>query len=407
MSVNYATIFSPVIDQALVATLTSAPMQADAADIKYEGGSTIKLATVSTTGLGNYDRATGYPSGSVSVDWESYTFDKDRAIRLNIDKFDVDETAFVDTVANAVKVLREENTDPEIDAYRYAKVFSSVAGASLLATPAPMEVYVPNKSDILTKLQDDMTAVQDTVGETSPLICYMSRQAYGVLSKSSEMDKILQVLETNINGVATKVKGLDSMPIIPVPSSRMRTAYTFNSGASSTYGFAAATTAGKINWIIAPRGALKGVVKGDEVKVIEPAVNQSFSGWSIMFRLYHTLIVLSAKIPSMRISFQPGTSALDVVVAKSTATSGATTAAATPGTGNKLGYKLSAASIGGTALKDVHISTLALDNNNYTSEADIAGAEAGQYLTVVQYNATSGLVIASYEKKLAAGDIKS
>jgi hypothetical protein len=38
MAVNYATIFSPVIDQALVATLTSAPMQADAADIKYEGG---------------------------------------------------------------------------------------------------------------------------------------------------------------------------------------------------------------------------------------------------------------------------------------------------------------------------------------------------------------------------------
>ena len=402
MSVNYATIFSPVIDQALIATLTSAPMQADAADIKYEGGSTIKLATVSTSGLGDYNRATGYPSGAVSVDWETYAFDKDRAIRLNIDKFDVDETAFVDTVANAVKVLREENTDPEIDAYRYAKVFSSVAGASLLATPAPMASYVPAIGDILTKLQDDMTAVQDTVGETSPLVCYMSRQAYGVLSKSSEMDKILQVLETNINGVATKVKGLDSMPIIPVPSSRMRTAYTFNNGAG-TYGFAAATTAGKINWIIAPRGALKGVVKGDEVKVIEPAVNQSFSGWSIMFRLYHTLIVLSAKIPSMRISFQPGTSALNVTVAKGT--SAGTKATATAGTGNKLGYKLSAASIGGTALKDVHISTLALDDEDYTSGADIA-ATAGQYLTVVQYNATSGLVVASYEKVLAAGDIQ-
>lgn len=404
MSVNYATIFSPVIDQALVATLTSAPMQADAADIKYEGGSTIKLATVSTSGLGDYNRATGYPTGAIDVNWATYAFDKDRAIRLNIDKFDVDETAFVDTVANAVKVLREENTDPEIDAYRYAKVFSAVAGSSLAATPAPMATYVPNKSDILTKLQDDMTAVQDTVGETSPLICYMSRQAYGVLSKSSEMDKILQVLETNINGVMTKVKGLDSMPIIPVPSSRMRTAYTFNSGASSSFGFAAATTAGKINWIIAPRGALKGVVKGDEVKVIEPAVNQSFSGWSIMFRLYHTLIVLSAKIPSMRISFQPGTSALSVTVAKGT--SAGTKATATAGTGNKLGYKLSTASIGGTALKDVHISTLALDDNNYTSGADIA-ATAGQYLTVVQYNETTGLVLSSYEKVLAAADIKS
>ena len=405
MSVKYATIFSPVIDQALVATLTSAPMQADAADIKYEGGSTRKLATVSTSGLGDYSRTDGYPSGAVSVEWASYTFDKDRAIRLNIDKFDVDETAFVDTVANAVKVLREENTDPEIDAYRYAKVFSSVAGASLLATPAPMATYVPNKSDILTKLQDDMTAVQDTVGETSPLVCYMSRQAYGLLAKSAELSKTLQVLETNINGVATKVKGLDDMPIIPIPSARMRTAYTFNNG-NGTYGFAAAATAGRINWIIAPRGALKGVVKGDEVKVIEPAVNQTYSGWSIMFRLYHTLIVLSAKIPSMRISFQPGTSALGLTVAASSATGGCTKATATAGDGNKLGYKLSDATIGGTSLKDVHISTLALDDDKYTSAADIA-ATAGKYLTVVQYNATSGLVVASYEKKLAADDIKA
>lgn len=403
MSVNYATIFSPVIDQALVATLTSAPMQADAADIKYEGGSTIKVATVSTSGLGDYSRTAGYPSGAVSVDWASYTFDKDRAIRLNIDKFDVDETAFVDTVANAVKVLREENTDPEIDAYRYAKVFSSVAGASLAATPAPMEAYTPTAATILGKIQDDMTAVQDTVGETAPLVCYISRQAYGLLSKSTELSKTLQVLETNVNGVMTKVMGIDSMPLIPVPSARMRTAYTFNDG-SQTFGFAAAATAGRINWIIAPRGALKGVVKGDEVKVIEPAVNQTFSGWSIMFRLYHTLIVMSAKIPSMRISFQPGTSALSVVVAAGA--SAGTKATATAGTGNKLGYKLTAASIGGTSLKDVHIDALDLDDEDYTSGADIAAA-AGKYLTVVQYNATSGLVVASYEKLLEAADIKS
>lgn len=405
MAVNYATIFSPVIDQALVATLTSALMQADAADVKYEGGATIKIATITTPGLGNYTRATGYPTGALSVDWNSYTFEKDRALRMNIDKFDVDETNFVDTVANAVKVMRENDTDPEIDAYRYSKVFSTVAATALAATPAPMAHYTPAAATILGKLQDDMTAVQDTVGETAPLVCYMSRQAYGILAKTDDLSRTLNALETTINGVKTKVKGLDDMPIIPVPSARMRTAYTYNDG-SATYGFAAAATAGRINWIIAPRGALKAVVKGDEVKVIEPSVNQTFSGWSILFRLYHTLLVLEAKIPSMRISFQPGTSALSVTVEASSATGGCTKAAATAGDGNKLGYKLTAASIGGTSLKDVHIDELVLDNDNYTSGADIA-ATADQYLTVVQYNSTSGLVVASYEKKLGASDIKS
>lgn len=405
MAVNYATIFSPVIDQALVATLTSALMQADAADVKYEGGSTIKLATITTPGLGNYTRATGYPTGALSVEWNSYTFEKDRAIRMNIDKFDVDETNFVDTVANAVKVMRENDTDPEIDAYRYSKVFSTVAATALAATPAPMAHYTPAAATILGKLQDDMTAVQDTVGETAPLVCYMSRQAYGILAKTDDLSRTLNALETDINGVKTKVKGLDDMPIIPVPSARMRTAYTYNDG-SSTYGFAAAATAGKINWIIAPRGALKAVVKGDEVKVFDPEVNQTFSGWSILFRLYHTLLVLEAKIPSMRISFQPGTSALSVTVEASAATGGCTKATATAGDGNKLGYKLTAASIGGTSLKDVHIDELVLDNDNYTSTADIA-ATAGQYLTVVAYNTTTGLVVSSYEKKLVSDDIKA
>jgi hypothetical protein len=106
----------------------------------------------------------------------------------------------------------------------------------------------------------------------------------------------------------------------------------------------------------------------------------------------------------MRVSFQPGTSALSVTVAAGTA-AGATKATATAGTGNKLGYKLSAASIGGTALKDVHIDELALDDEDYTSAADIAAAEAGQYLTVVAYNETTGLIASSYEKVLEAGDI--
>lgn len=404
MSINYAALYSPVIDQALVATLTSRLMQADASDFRYEGGAEIYVNTVTTPGLGDYSRSTGYPTGALSSEWVKYTFEKDRGVRINIDKFDVDETNFTVTVANAVKVMRENDSDPEIDAYRYAKVFSAVAGTSLAATPAPMEAYTPAAATILGKLQDDMTAIQDIVGESAPLVCYMSRQAYGLLNKSTDIDKVLQVVETTANGLNLKVRGLDDMPIFPVPSARMRTAYTFNDG-SSTFGFAAAATAGKINWIIAPRGSLKGVVKGDDLKVIEPSVNQSYSGWSILFRLYHTLVVQSAKIPSMRISFQPGTSALSVTVAAGAAAGAKATA--TAGTGNKLGYKVTDASIGGTSLKDVHIDALDLDDEDYTSAADIATAAADKYLTVVAFNTTTGLVVSSYEKLLTSDDIYS
>ena len=39
----------------------------------------------------------------------------------------------------------------------------------------------------------------------------------------------------------------------------------------------------------------------------------------------------------------------------------------------------------------MHISTLALDDEDYTSTADIAALQLTKYLTVVQYNATTGL----------------
>ena len=402
MSINYADIFSSSIDQALVATLTSGFMEADAGDVQYEGGSTLKLATVTTPGLGNYNRSTGYPGGSVSVDWETYTFDMDRAVQLNIDKFDVDETNFVLTVANALKVIRESDSDPEIDSYRYSTVYQKVLATAAVDAAAPAAPYDPAEGTILKRIKDDMTAVQDLVGETAPLVCYISRTVYGILSNSTELSKQMQVLDVNRNGVNTKVYGIDDMPLVPVPSSRMRTHYTYNDG-SATFGFSPKTNAGRINWIIAPRGSLKGVVKGDEVKVFSPEVNQKYSGWSIMFRLYHTLIVLDAKIPSMRVSFQPGTDALSVTVAAGGAT-GKTKATATAGAGNKLGYKLTDASIGGTALKDVHFTALELDDDNYTSATDIA-ATATKYLTVVAYNTTTGLVVKSYEKKLAADDI--
>jgi hypothetical protein len=101
-------------------------------------------------------------------------------------------------------------------------------------------------------------------------------------------------------------------------------------------------------------------------------------------------------------TFTPATpaAALTATVAASSATSGCTKFTATAGSGNHLGYKLKAATLGtinGKSFVSGYVS--------YTSAGDIP-AVAGQYLCMFEIDANER-VVAYKEVALASGDIKA
>ena len=97
-TIENRTLFMEACDQQLIEGATSGWMEANAGQVKYTGGDTVKIPTLSTTGLGDYDRNAGYPKGGVSVKYQTKTMTQDRGTSFFLDRIEVDESGDRDTV---------------------------------------------------------------------------------------------------------------------------------------------------------------------------------------------------------------------------------------------------------------------------------------------------------------------
>ena len=71
-TLEYAKIFQQKLDEQMLAGATSGWMEANAALVTYNGGDTVRMPKISTSGLGNYDRDNGFAQGSVTLSYSDY-----------------------------------------------------------------------------------------------------------------------------------------------------------------------------------------------------------------------------------------------------------------------------------------------------------------------------------------------
>jgi len=392
-SIDYASIFQQGLDEQMVQDLVTRGMEAQASQVKYTGGNEIKVLKMALTGLGNYSRNTGFPtSGSVTTTWETHTFDMDRGQEFNIDAMDNDES-FVDIAAQTMSEFQRTEVAPEVDAYRFETIWDNALANDKVGR------YTVSDSTIFEELSGDIATIQDVIGENEQLTIYMSYAAAASLDRADKITKRLDVGDFTGGGITTKVKMMDGIPIMRVPSLRFKTDYTY----SATDGFSAGALASDINWIICANRSVIAIVKQDKVRTFSPDVNQDADQWKLQYRKYHTLIIPDNKIEGIYVNYA-GVDApeLTATVAAGTGT-GNTKFTATAGTGNTLGYILGAASSGAKYLDLIDDFDGSVEP--YTSAADIA-ATAGQILTMCKVN-SDGRIIELKEVTLASGDISS
>lgn len=123
----------------------------------------------------------------------------------------------------------------------------------------------------------------------------------GFTEKQNELMRLINLTAFKQGEISTEIMTLNGIPIIRVPSARMKSAYTFNSGASS-FGFTAASDAKDINWIICPKSAPIAVSKTDGVKIFDPSQTQGADAWKIEYRKFHDLWVPNKALDAMRAS---------------------------------------------------------------------------------------------------------
>ena len=377
-----------MLDEKMVQELTTGWMEANAGMTRYTGGNEIKVPKISFDGgLGNYNRASGFASGDVTLTYETHTFDMDRSRTFSLDAMDVDESGFAAIASNVTSEFQSQHIVPEVDAYRFSKLFT------IANTAMKTGAYTPATDTIFQQLKNDVTAIKDVVGDNVQLVCMMSFSAANILDQADKIEKSLSVTDFTSGAVNSKVQSLDGMPIIRVSSSRFKSAFTFGSD-----GFSAAATAMNLNWIIIARNVPVGIVKTDKLRVFQPDVNQDADAWKIDLRKYHTLIVPDNKVNSMYVSYaETAAPALTATVAKGTA-SGTTKFTAEAGTENTLGYTLT------TTEESGYFNTIPTITA-YTSGDDIA-ATVGQFLNMYEVDA-AGRVQKFTTAALTGNDIKA
>jgi len=283
MSINaieYGAVFQKELDKQIIEGATSGWMEENAGQVIYNGGKEIKLPVVSTQGLADYNRDTGYSSGAVTFAYETCRMEQDRGRRFRLDAVDVDETAFALSAANVAGEFQRTHVIPEIDAYRYSKL------ASLAAIQSE---YEPDSEDILSELTAQLGEVMDITGGEGEVVVVISRPVYDKLLSSPEILKTIEVGSFKQGDVDFEVKYLNGACLIPVPSARMKTEYNFLNSADG--GFVPDGGAKDINWIICPKSAPIAVSKTDNVKIIAPENNQFADAWDIDYRKYHDLFL--------------------------------------------------------------------------------------------------------------------
>lgn len=280
-----AKVYNAILDEVLLEGLTSQSLEANPKNIKYDGGDSVLLAKMTMDGLQDYSRASGYTAKDVNLSWETYKIRQDRGVKFTIDAMDEDETMRTLTATNVIAAFAREKEIPEIDSYRYSSIFQAVKAST------NVEIYALDKDTVLSKLRDNIADVQDVIGDQAPLTVFISGQAFKYLNKSPELSKVMDVQGTQKANL--RVYELDGVPLVVVPSARMKTDYVFGNG------FAAATNHAQMNWLVVSREAVTGFIKHQKVRTISADANQTADGEMVLARLYHDLWVMENKLGGM------------------------------------------------------------------------------------------------------------
>lgn len=283
-TLTYGSVLQKRLDEKAVQGLTSGWMDANARQVEYNGGNKIRMPEIGTTGLKDYDRDDGYQKGSVTLSYKEYEMTMDRGTSFQLDAMDVNETNFIANATTVTDDFQKEHVLPEIDAYRYSKLYA------LLKEADRVTGYTAEEKTVMDSLLSDISKIRDVVGEDVPLVISIAQPVKTKLELNDKFAKQLNVADFKSGTISTQLKQINNCFLKPVPSARMKTEYLFRDGKTAGQeqgGFAPGTNAKQINWIITVQTTPIAVTKQDKMKIFDPDTYQKADAWFIGYRRYH------------------------------------------------------------------------------------------------------------------------
>lgn len=254
---------------------------------KFVGAKTVLLPEMELSGLGDYDRDTGFIKGTVTVSNQPYTLKMDRARSFQLDREDEDETGIAGLAGQVLGEFVRTKVVPEVDAYCLSKL------AGLAVTKGHTVSGAPD-TEAVKMFHEACAAVQNEIGFDEPLVCFVNPTMWTAIQNSPELSRQLTVNEFQKGDIVTEVKSINGVAILPVADGRMKSAYNFFDGATSgeeAGGFVPEASAQNVGLIVMPKRGASLVKKTERVRTFAPDQNQAADAYKFDYRTYYDLIV--------------------------------------------------------------------------------------------------------------------
>lgn len=253
---------------------------------KFVGAKTVLIPELDMSGLGNYDRDNGFARGSVTVSSQTYTLSMDRGRSFQLDREDHDETGVAGLAGQVLGEFVRTKVVPEMDAYCLSKL-------ATLATTASQTITGTPSTQAYKMLTDGIASVQNNVGYDEELVAFVNSMMWKELQNSAELSKHIETTTFKKGDINLQVNSVNGVTVLPVPDSRMKTAFTYNSGVGDQVqgGFVLATGAKSIGLLVMPKRAASLVKKTEQVRTFDPARNLNADAWKFDYRLYYDLFI--------------------------------------------------------------------------------------------------------------------
>ena len=268
---KYTTYLDEVYKRGLTSDVLSVPSELIQAG---QNAGEVLLPKIALDGLGDYDRDSGYPTGSVNFSWETHALTQDRGVEFTIDRQDNLEALDSVFTFSASQFGKQEVT-PELDAYRYAQIATN-AGAVVNADLT--------SGDTVEAIETAIVELEDNEVSKEGMRLFLTPQMYSNIRNSDLFDRDI------VNIGDRSFDAYDGIPIIKVPQGRFYTGITLNDG-SASFGYEGTVGAYELNFLLVHDAAALPVVKQRQLKVFDPNANQQTDGWLMQSRVYHDIFI--------------------------------------------------------------------------------------------------------------------
>lgn len=263
--------------------------------IKWTGPKTIQIPSIKVGGYTDVDRnVVGGYTRRVDNSFEPKTLAHDREFRTLVDPVDIDETNMAVSIANITRVFVNEESIPEHDKYMASKLYSEFTGFGKTA-----DVTALTATNVLGVFDTFMLEMDEAEVPQEGRILYVTPAVKKLLKEAEQIQRTLDIKGTGENAINRNVYSLDDVTIVTVPSSRMKTAYNFTSGA------VADSTAKQINMILIHPLAVVAPQKYEFVDLDEPS---AATGGKYLYyeRKYWDVFLLQAKAAGVKFNITAG-----------------------------------------------------------------------------------------------------